>query len=163
MDYLKIQYHFNYLLVFLVSLFSPMTISAIENTNKDLEKILILKEKILPADQVFEFSASLENKKIIFNWEIEKNCYLYLDKFSFFLKGYKGYRHPVFPSGKILKDEYFGEVEVFFDQVRAFLDYSFEFPVEMIVTYQGCNQSGYCYTPIKKQVFITENAEISVY
>ena len=61
-----------------------MTISAIENTNKDLEKILILKEKILPADQVFEFSASLENKKIIFNWEIEKNCYLYLDKFSFF-------------------------------------------------------------------------------
>ena len=119
-------------------------------------------EKILPADEVFKLSLKMDDRRIKFIWTIKKNSYLYLDKFSFTTKNNIPYNSPSFPKGKLLSDEYFGKVEVFFDFVETSLSLVDPLPTEIIVTYQGCNQTGYCYTPIKKNIKIDKDLGIVV-
>ena len=59
-------------------------------------------------------------------------------------------------------DEHFGKVEVFFDKVKTSLYLRDPPPKEIVVSYQGCNQTGYCYTPITKEVFIDEKLNVNI-
>ena len=85
-----------------------------------------------------------------------------LNKFSFFDKQLNTYLNATFPEGEILVDKYFGKVEVFFDAVEVVLDIGKEIEKEITVTYQGCNQKGYCYTPITKKLVIKKSG-IKIY
>jgi thiol:disulfide interchange protein len=40
---------------------------------------------------------------------------------------------------------------------EVILDIGKEIEKEITVTYQGCNQKGYCYTPIKKELVIKKS------
>ena len=151
--------HLNYLVCVIVFLFIE-TIPAIESTNKELDKLLLNQEKILPADEVFKLSAKMDDRRIKFIWTIKKNSYLYLDKFSFEIKNKGIYKEPAFPMGRILEDKFFGKVEVFFDHVETSFVINESLPAEIIVTYQGCNQIGYCYLPIKKYVLIDKSLKV---
>jgi thiol:disulfide interchange protein DsbD len=146
----------------LLGLWFTSTISAKESSNKELEKLLFLENKILPADQVFKLKVDLRGGKIFFRWDIEKKCYLYLDKFSFEVNNSNDYLYPPFPRGKLIEDEYFGKVEVFFDKVETFFRIDTLSSKEIIITYQGCNQEGYCYTPIKKYILVNDDQTILI-
>ena len=158
----KTKSHVNYLLFFVICFLFTLTISATENTNKVIEKLLLTQEKIIPSDQAFKLKVKFEGKEIKFSWDIEENCYLYLDKFSFFSRKVGNYYRPSFPKGKVLEDEYFGEVEVFFDLVETSIVLNSTLPSEIIISYQGCNQAGYCYPPIKKYISISKDLKLAV-
>lgn len=123
---------------------------------------MLKQEEILPADLVFKLKAKLEGNEISLIWDIKDNSYLYLDKFSFFSNFQGKYLSFSAPKGEILEDEYFGKVEVFFNQVEVSIQLDSPLPSEIIVIYQGCNQIGYCYTPIKKFVSIHKNLSLSI-
>ena len=137
------------------------TISAKDEFNKDMDVLLFMEKDIPHPDEVYKFQAVIVKEKIFIRWDIEPDSYLYLDKFSFFDKKLNTYLKASFARGEILEDEYFGKVEVFFDTVEVILDIGKEFKKEIIVTYQGCNQKGYCYKPIEKKIII-EKSEIKI-
>ena len=128
-------------------IFMP-TISAKDEFNKDADMLLFMDNEIPHPDEVYKFHVAIVEQKTFLRWDIKPDCYLYLNKFSFFDKKLNTYLKASFPEGKILVDEYFGQVEVFFDAVEVVLDIGKEIEKEITVTYQGCNQKGYCYTPV---------------
>ena len=133
------------------------TISAKDEFNKDADMLLFMENEIPHPDEVYKFHAAIFEQKTFLRWDIKPDCYLYLNKFSFFENKSNTYLKTSFPEGRILVDEYFGEVEVFFDSVEVVLDIGKESEKEITVTYQGCNQKGYCYTPVEKKLVIKEN------
>ena len=133
------------------------TISAKDEFNKDTNVLLFTENEIPHPDEVYKLHAAIVDQKTSLRWDIKPDSYLYLIKFSFFDKQLNTYLNATFPEGKILVDEYFGKVEVFFDAVEVVLDIGKEIEKEITVTYQGCNQKGYCYTPIKKKLVIKKS------
>ncbi len=138
------------------------TISAKDEFNKYADELFFMEKDIPHPDEVYRLHAAIVEQKIFLRWDIKPDCYLYLNKFSFFDKKLDTYQKVSFPKGEILVDEYFGEVEVFFDAVEVVFDIGTEFEKEIIVTYQGCNQKGYCYTPIVKKLVI-KKGRIKIY
>jgi len=138
------------------------TISAKDEFNKYADELLFIEKGIPHPDEVYKLHAAIVEQKIFLRWDIKPDCYLYLNKFSFFDKKLNTYQEASFPKGEILVDEYFGEVEVFFDAVEVIFDIGKEFEKEITITYQGCNQKGYCYTPIVKKLVIKKGG-IKIY
>tara|TARA_B100000586_G_C20082303_1_gene415966 strand:- start:643 stop:1068 length:426 start_codon:yes stop_codon:yes gene_type:complete len=134
-----------------------LTISANNKFNNDTDRLFFIDKEIPHPDEVFKFNARVQGGKIYLRWDIKEGCYLYLDKFSFVDKKLNTKLDASFPSGKILEDEYFGRVEVFFDALEVVLDIGKGFEKEITATYQGCNKKGYCYTPVKKILFIKKS------
>ena len=140
-----------------------MTISAKEGLKTERDRLLLSLESIPSAEEAFSLKAEVEEKQIRLIWDIKENCYLYLDKFSFIDQFTGENKIALFPKGKVLEDEFFGNVEVFFNQVEISLPIMKLIPTEIIITYQGCNQKGYCYTPVKKFLLIDRNLEVFIY
>ena len=138
------------------------TISAKDEFNKYADELFFMEKDIPHPDEVYKLHAAIVKQKIFLRWNIKPDCYLYLNKFSFFDKKLDTYQKVSFPKGEILVDEYFGEVEVFFDAVEVVFDIGTEFEKEIIVTYQGCNEKGYCYRPIVKKLVIKKGG-IKIY
>ena len=132
-------------------------ISAKDEFKKDTNVLLFTENEIPHPDEVYKLHAAIVGQKTSLRWDIKPDSYLYLNKFSFFDKQLNTYLNATFPEGRILEDEYFGKVEVFFDAVEVVLDIGKEIEKEITVTYQGCNQKGYCYTPIKKKLVIKKS------
>ena len=110
-------------------------------------------DALLPADEAFAFKAAVtEPDTLRAVWTIADGYYLYRNKFRFETDA-EGIRFgtPVYPPGKIKKDEFFGEVETYRKQVAI------EIPVirtagaassfELKVSSQGCADLGVCYPP----------------
>lgn len=112
--------------------------------------------EFLDPDVAFELSTEVEDDgTILAHWQIADGYYLYRDKFRFTPADGSGLAlgEPALPKGKVKEDEYFGRMEVYYDQVLARL------PVErgagtvaLDVVYQGCADAGLCYPPITKRV-----------
>ena len=94
----------------------------------------------------------LSKKKIKLVWEIAEKCYLYKDNLS--ISSSVENKIQIFNSseGIIKKDEYFGEVEVFYSQAEIYIDIDKWEKNPLKVSYQGCNELGYCYPPVKKSL-----------
>tara|TARA_Y100000768_G_scaffold140591_1_gene104740 strand:+ start:647 stop:1072 length:426 start_codon:yes stop_codon:yes gene_type:complete len=111
-------------------------------------------DKILPADEAFVLSVHKhEEKRIILRWAMKENCFLYEDKFKISLDS-KIIEAKNF-SGEPIKidDVYFGRVDVYFNSVskEIFIDDNTN---KLQVSYQGCNEKGFCYPVIKKVIEI---------
>ena len=158
----RLKFHiYSSCLIVLNLIFMP-TISAKDGFNKEVDGLFFVEDEIPHPDQVYKFHAAIVEQKIFLRWDIKPDSYLYLDKFSFFDKKLNTYLNVSFPEGRILVDEYFGKVEVFFDAVEVVLGIGKEFEKDITVIYQGCNQKGYCYTPIEKKLVI-KKGEIKIY
>jgi thiol:disulfide interchange protein DsbD len=112
-------------------------------------------EDFLPPDEAFQLTASANGgAAVALQWVIADGYYLYRHRVAVktdtagFTLG-----TPVLPDGKKKTDEFFGQVEVYYQQFDA------EVPleraagadtVELKVTYQGCADAGLCYPPITK-------------
>jgi thiol:disulfide interchange protein DsbD len=116
-------------------------------------------DQFLPVDEAFRFSASADGGgQVALDWQIAPGYYLYRHRVSA-KTATAGFvlAEVAMPAGKKKTDEFFGDVEVYYDALAATV------PVtrpaggstfEIAVSYQGCADAGLCYPPVTKTVTI---------
>ena len=120
------------------------------STESFLEKIT--NNKALSGDEAFIFSAHIQDdESIILTWTIKENCFLYKDKFETYLDTDLVENKKIEGEAIRIDDIYFGNVDVFFNSVRQTIDNT-EDVSSVKVVYQGCNEKGFCYPPISKEI-----------
>ena len=96
--------------------------------------------------------------ELLVRWIIAEGYYLYRDKISITLVDGKGVTLGTaeLPNGKVKHDEFFGDVQVYYDEVsarvalqRSAIDAT---DITLQLGYQGCAEKGICYPPMKKQL-----------
>tara|TARA_B100001057_G_C22657953_1_gene874757 strand:+ start:259 stop:735 length:477 start_codon:yes stop_codon:yes gene_type:complete len=120
------------------------------STESFLEEIT--NNKVLSGDEAFIFSAHIQDdESIILTWTIKENCFLYKDKFKTYLDIDLIENQKIEGEAIRIDDIYFGNVDVFYNSVRQTIDNS-EHVDSVKVVYQGCNEKGFCYPPISKEI-----------
>ncbi|MBX3702888.1 MAG: protein-disulfide reductase DsbD [Steroidobacteraceae bacterium] len=116
-------------------------------------------DQFLPVDEAFRFGASADGgAQVALDWQIAPGYYLYRHRVSAKTET-EGFSlgEVALPAGKKKTDEFFGDVEVYYDALAATV------PVlrpeggsafDIAVTYQGCADAGLCYPPVTKTVSI---------
>lgn len=106
----------------------------------------------LPPEQAFVFEAiALSPTELLARWTMPKGYYLYRDKTVFSVAESSGVRlgKPRWPAGVLHKDEHFGEVTVYFDQVELPISLSRSSgeaaKLRLTAEFQGCEDNGVCY------------------
>jgi thiol:disulfide interchange protein DsbD len=101
--------------------------------------------QFLPVEQAFVMDFRQQENKLQVSFTIADGYYLYKDKFKF--AGVDtAFSHPQYPKGVMIKDEYFGESEVYFHQVVLDIPLSQIGKEAMLkLRYQGCAEAGLCY------------------
>ncbi|CAQ85851.1 MULTISPECIES: protein-disulfide reductase DsbD [Photorhabdus] len=126
-------------LLFFSSLFTPLAANALfEPPGQNL---------YLPADQAFMFDFQQKGDQLTLNWQIKPGYYLYRKQFR--IEPQQATLGKIaLPQGTAHQDEFFGETEVYFQQLAI------NVPIteasdksNIVVTYQGCAAAGYCYPP----------------
>jgi thiol:disulfide interchange protein DsbD len=116
-------------------------------------------DNLLEPEKAFRFTArALDESNIEVNFAIANGYYLYRDRFKFAAEGNPGMRLGAaqFPKGIQHKDEFFGAMEIYRNQVRI------RVPVQggegkelkLAVTSQGCADVGVCYVPMESKASI---------
>ena len=106
--------------------------------------------QFLPVEQAFvmdfrQQTNSDGQEKLQVSFTIADGYYLYKKQFK--LAGVDtAFSHPAYPKGVMIKDEYFGESEVYFHQVVLDIPLS-QIGTEAVLKlrYQGCAEAGLCY------------------
>ena len=113
----------------------------------------------LPQDQAFAFEAiAFDGNQLLLRFTPAPGYYLYRDRTTMALKGAPGISldRARWPRGQSHRDEHFGEVVVYFDQVevpvplhRTSTDAA---NATLDLTFQGCQKDGICYPPMTRTV-----------
>ncbi len=117
-------------------------------------------DEFLPPDEAFKLTATADGGEVVaLSWIIADGYYLYRHRVAVktetpgFTPG-----TVTMPDGKRKTDEFFGEVEVYYQQLDAQVPLE-RAPgadsVELKVTYQGCADAGLCYPPITKTISVS--------
>ena len=118
-----------------------------------IQRFLSEEPDFLPVDEAFRLTTELgADNAVLVRWEMPAGYYLYRHRFDFMTRPVEGERttdvvlgEPEIPPGKHKVDEYFGEVEVYYDQAQARVPIkSGVGPVEVGISYQGCADAGLC-------------------
>ena len=110
----------------------------------------------LPVDEVFEpILTALDGNNVEVAIRVMQGYYLYKDKFTATVISDKAQAGNLEkPAGEKKTDQYFGEMEVYHNDVFAKLPIARATPdamdVELEVKYQGCADGGICYPPVTK-------------
>nr|WP_267135498.1 protein-disulfide reductase DsbD [Vibrio sp. CK2-1] len=103
--------------------------------------------QFVPVDQAFPFNFIQQGDTVTLDWQIKPGYYLYRERFSFQANNAEIGEAKI-PEGTFHSDEFFGDVHIFTEPV------SVEIPLksvtdngELIVQYQGCATTGFCYPP----------------
>ena len=119
-------------------------------TESFLEKIT--NNNVLSSDEAFIFSAYIQDdENIILSWTIKENCFLYKDKFKTYVNTDLVEDQTLEGEAIRINDIYFGNVDIFYNSVMQTLDKTENLGSVMVV-YQGCNEKGFCYPPISKEI-----------
>lgn len=118
-------------------------------------------EHFLQPEQAFRISSKVANANtIVVSWDIEPGYYIYKSKFRFLAltPGFKAVPTGL-PEAETKQDDFFGEVEIYRDQVQAQLAIERSADagdvIEIEATSQGCADAGLCYPP-QKQIILLE-------
>lgn len=112
-------------------------------------------DNIPSVEEAFDISVSLDKtaRTLWLDIDIADNCYLYRDKLAVQLEGADGNTLQTFddvelPPGKSKVDEFFGEVQVYYDSLSLPLPAP-ELPSDatLVVDFQGCVEDLLCYPP----------------
>lgn len=113
----------------------------------------------LPPEQAFGFEAIADGgERLLLRFTPARGYYLYRDRSSFRVEGADGIAagEPRWPAGTAHRDEHFGEVVVYFDQVDVPLPLKRRTPaaatIRLVATFQGCQNEGICYPPMTRSV-----------
>ena len=114
-----------------------------------------------PPDEVFFPDVfAVDGNTIEVGIRIIPGFYLYKNKISVNVVGDKARAGSLeLPKGKVHTDEFFGEQEVYYDEVMARLSIARATPeamdLELEVNYQGCADDGLCYVPLTKVMTVS--------
>ena len=120
--------------------------------------------EFLHPDDAFRFYAEMaDDYTIRAHWDIAEGYYLYRDKFAFSAQSRLAQLgSPTLPRGKKKHDEFFGEVEVFYNDADVRLAISRASPaageLELTATFQGCAEDGICYPPTTRTALVAISA-----
>ena len=121
------------------SLFTPPT-----NNILDPEEAFVMEARVTQANELTIF------------WNIEEGYYLYKDKFFFSSANQIQLGNPSFSPSILNYDEFFGNVEVYYNYSEIKIPFSRVTPEEFIasfqINYQGCKKDSICYPPIEKNI-----------
>ncbi len=114
---------------------------------------------LLPADEAFVLDGRVDGaNQITLSWRIEPGYYLYSEKFAFSTGSEIQLGAARIPAGEPHYDEYFGDVEVFYNYVEAELPFSRASPdaIEVVIdaTLQGCKIDSVCYPVIAQSIVL---------
>ncbi len=114
--------------------------------------------RFLPVDQAFNVYTSLPAQgALAVHWQIAAGYYLYLDKFDFNVleNGEPREFSLSLPQASAHSDEFFGDVQVFFEDMAATLTFAGDAPqgeIVLMIEYQGCAEAGFCYTLQRREI-----------
>jgi len=118
-------------------------------------------DEFLDPDIAFSPDIIIETPtELLVRWIIAEGYYLYRDKLSITLVDGEGVTLGTaeLPEGKVKHDEFFGDVQVFYNEIRARVPLqraaSEATDITLSLGYQGCAEKGICYPPIKKQLAV---------
>lgn len=139
------------LLFGLLTSFSPLAAN-FDSTNSPLQAFQnapsnLNTPKFVPVDQAFPFNFSQQGSTVHLDWQIKPGYYLYQERFSFQSTD-ATIGDAIIPEGTFHTDEFFGDVHIFTEPVSISIPLSAVGKNgELIVQYQGCATSGFCYPP----------------
>jgi thiol:disulfide interchange protein DsbD len=117
--------------------------------------------EFVPVDEAFKpILIPIDGNTVEVSFEVLEGYYLYKDKISVnALSDNVQLGKLDLPTGKVKFDEFFGESEVYFDDVFATLPLARATPdsmeLELEVNFQGCAEGGLCYPPTTRVVSTT--------
>ena len=121
----------------------------------------------LPPEQAFGFDAIADGgKALLLRFTPAPGYYLYRDNTTLRLAA-EGVAldKPRWPQGKLHRDEHFGQVVVYFDQVEVPVPLrrvnAEAQRVTLTATFQGCQDEGICYPPMTRTVSIALPAGVA--
>jgi thiol:disulfide interchange protein DsbD len=110
--------------------------------------------QFLPVDEAYRLTLIADgDQRLILQWAIAPEYYLYRHAFEVKVSDSEGSigANLVVPEGLAKTDEFFGDVEVYYDALEARVDLETATELAQIkVTYQGCADAGLCYPPETK-------------
>ncbi|MGE8261276.1 MAG: protein-disulfide reductase DsbD domain-containing protein [Stenotrophomonas sp.] len=113
----------------------------------------------LPSERAFGFDAIVgDGNTVLLRFTPAPGYYLYRDRTSLALEGAPGIRadKPTWPAAKSHRDEHFGDVAVYFDQIDVPLPLrrstANATDATLVITFQGCQTDGICYPPMTRRV-----------
>lgn len=115
--------------------------------------------QFLPAHEAFMLGVELDPSEPAAFWQVADGYYLYRHALDFELRNGGDAELTVtrIPDGLKTTDEYFGDVEVYYHDLRVELALDGTPPpgAYMVVRYQGCADAGLCYPPDARYVTLT--------
>jgi thiol:disulfide interchange protein DsbD len=114
-------------------------------------------DNLLEPEKAFRFSArALDASSVEVTFAIADGYYMYRERFKFTADGNPAVRlgAPEFPRGLAHKDEFFGETQVYRQNVRIRLPVEGGDRFDLKVISQGCADAGVCYVPMESNASI---------
>ncbi|MEW5888488.1 MAG: protein-disulfide reductase DsbD [Pseudomonadota bacterium] len=117
-------------------------------------------QELLEPEKAFKLSArALDAQTLEVRFDIADGYYMYRDKFRFEAEPAEvKLGPPRFPPGKLKKDEFFGEMETYRQEVKILLPVTAPPGVDLITlktSSQGCADLGVCYPPTPQSVKVS--------
>lgn len=118
-------------------------INPFQSVNKASDPI-----SFLPVNQAFQFNFSQKENKVLLQWDISPDYYLYQNKIKVIGSDNTQIADINYPQSILYQDEFFGEVGIYKKDLTLEVnllkveDNSF-----LNVHYQGCAVAGFCYPP----------------
>ena len=128
----------------------------------------IIKNQVefLSPDEAFQPSIKIiTDNHLEVTWNIKEGYYLYLGMFEFSVDNSNMKIIKVdMPEGKKKKDEFFGDVDVYYNSAKANIYFDIiTSNSNLILKYQGCADAGLCYPPVTKKFPLEQYADNSSY
>lgn len=121
----------------------------------------ITNKKALSSDEALQFSLTASDKNTVHaRWEVLPGHHLYRDKISFKVINPENAQlgEIQLPKGRIVNDEFFGEIEIYDQNVDVMIPLLTPDIDELTIQtqYQGCsNDAGVCYPPLQKETVLS--------
>ena len=106
---------------------------------------------LLEPEQAFRFSAREADAAVEVRFAIADGYYLYRDRMRFAASGNVQLGKPDFPAALPHKDEFFGDMPIYRNQVSIRVPVQGDGPYELKVVSQGCADAGVCYVPMESR------------
>jgi thiol:disulfide interchange protein DsbD len=104
---------------------------------------------ILPVDEAFVLQVVRREGILEVLWQIQPRHYLYRHRLS--VRGSERLGEPQVPAGLAKTDEFFGDVEVYYEGLEVRVPLQGDKRETIVVEYQGCADAGVCYPPQKRE------------
>ncbi|WP_394243535.1 protein-disulfide reductase DsbD [Vibrio astriarenae] len=103
--------------------------------------------RFVPVDEAFPFNALQQGHRVFIDWQVKEDYYLYQERMNITADNVTLEPYQL-TAGEPYHDEFFGDVNIYTTPLYLELNLADYQPgAQLIVQYQGCAKSGFCYPP----------------